>query len=150
MTREELRAAVDGGTARRTGHINYGKGGSGYLYQHCDFPRLTIIDRTQKKPVRVYCVDGVMVDDYDRAIDALLLPPVLTDAERDVLGRIEGRMRHRDILCSLAGIDPATAPFNIELDDPRQRYFAPLQGLRAKGFLICEGGVCWKRKGDKF
>lgn len=101
-------------------------------------------------PARVYCVDGVVVDDFDRALDALLLPPVLTDAERDALGRIEGRMKHRDILCSLADIDPATAPFNIELDDPRQPYFAILQGLREKGFLLCDDGVCWKREGAEF
>ena len=137
MNRESFIARIKAGMLCSTGHINYGAGkGGGYPSQHTTEPRLSVIDRTQMKPARVFLVDGVQVADFDAAIDALLVPAVLTEAETAMLERVPAEWAEvRALRRTLAGIGEAEDTVMIAQTDPRAAVIEVMHWLGAKGML---------------
>lgn len=107
---------VHAGKLRESGHLNYGRDGSGYLMRHTTIRRLQAIDRHYKgkaaekagtRAERLWLVDGVQVADLDAAVAALNVPVVVTDEEAAALAHIPGVFTERKHV--MAAIEKAGA-----------------------------------------
>ena len=115
-------------------------GGGGRIYTSLQRPRLTFVNEwsRQRGGVQTWMVDGVPVASQDEAEIALKKPPALSDAEREMLGRIRSAWIPRQHLVEEAD----DGAIGLEMPDHRR---AALDGLTRKGLLEWANGMCRRR-----
>lgn len=137
-------ADIEGAECFSDAHYNMGfdergrQKGYGYGYRFTKYPRLQFIDRayynTENRHTRTWYVDGLECADLAAAIEALNVPPVLTDDEKAALERIPPEfMSYRGLIDQLAGgknPDGAIMP-----DTPHSKAHHLIDGLRNKGVV---------------
>lgn len=103
------------GQVRCTGHMNFGRDGSGYPHQHVQYPRVGFIDRLYKgkaaekagkRSERIWTLDGKQMDSLDAVVAGLATPPVLSDDEKAVLDRMPTEFRRaREVEAEIGASD---------------------------------------------
>ena len=112
--------------------------GYGYGYRCIDFPRLGFIDRVYTLDdggvTRTWMVDGADAASLEAAIEALNVPPVLTEDEQRILARIPLEFTDlRELEDKLAGVPRPEG--GIMPDTPHAHVMDWLRALRDKGTI---------------
>lgn len=112
--------------------------GYGYGYRCIQFPRLGFINRVYTLDdggaARTWSVDGADVASLEAAVEALNIPPVLTEDEQRILAQVPPEFTDlRELEDKLAGVpNPEGA---IMPDTPHARVLRWLKALQDKGMI---------------
>lgn len=119
---------------RMRAHINYGQDGGGREFVSMSRPRLAYIDRSSRSKgyMRIWLVDGREVDGPEAVAAALLVPPVLSADETEMLARLTDEFQSRQDLVGSSGV--------IEVGSPESARSQALFWLSRKGLAEAEKG----------